>query len=964
MMRLRNKGVSQDVTNGEIKTYYEKEKVLLSEFSVEVYPLEGKEIIASIVASVDNSSVKRKITITDFNGNPIPEIEPFTTVLRPPQIQKDFYTSFYETHLKEIPDRLRDILNFYVQESNHIPDFNLKKGFLRRRFGEKFGGLRRIIISGMGSAYNMSFAARQFIEASVPKVEVLTMKPVDVENPMNVICPEKDLVVLLSWSGTTAEIVQFASLLKSYNVAMVVITEKFFSDLGLIAEKSGGAISTFSGEEVTVSGVKSTICILFCLYLFGVWLCSRLESEKIASGLMKPLYEIPDKIKHLLEDEDVRNFCQLLSKESAHSYVNFVVDALNTVGTGREVAIKLEESSWSSMGKFLDYRDFYIHGLKKDMNENLVLVNATYKPRLHEAIEVMRKLYLEKIPFAGVAIPIREQAEIDMFCHNRCVILPETEPVLQPIIDFTFYYIFSFYYGVAHGRSADFPRNRAKSVTAGRTLWTKQMTPAGEVYLLEEITQKVKENGSLSTAWCQSETTWEAMASEFPEKTHFREMRRLLQLLSTDHPLYKLVHTDVKGIHKSIHHLRKAMAEEREIIFIPLDRPARSAAENLKIQWNRLLPTNIRVANRFRLGFSERIPGRAIIFLLASRPAESIVQKAVCQKLVSSSIYVGPEFSDFEAKVFKHSLSNCFFKQHFSFCEPDLIYVIISLMFIEGLREISSRRAKTVASYFGLSSYFLGTILNNGVLKKEIDNMAADNKKYKTAIFLGPPNGTGMLWTDRFDQSAGIVLQNHFYGDGAHGFLVTVDPRVDQKYIRVAPRNQMIPEYGTKQVKKWEDRFLNGDTTDVFLNRSPAYLTFYPETPFFAEGNWYFPVLREDYDTTEDNLIMIDATSQRHLEQTQDELATFGCRYARLIVFTQEAFLGAGQKISFFKYPISQLIMIPPLYKDDTHMIPVRSLILPLTMSLISSAVAGSTVRAQIPETIAEISEEKKGVEI
>ncbi len=962
LMRLKNKGASLNVTNGEIRNYHKKEKKLLSEFSVEVYPLEGKEIFASIVPSIEGSSVKRNITITDFNGNPIPEIESFTTELRPPQIQKDFYTSFYETHLKEIPRRLRDILTFYVPEKKWLPSFNLKNSYLRRRFGEKFGGLKRIVITGMGSAYNMSFAARQFIEAAVPSVEVLTMKPVDVENPMKVIYSEKDLVILLSWSGTTAEIVQFASLLKSYNVAMVVITEKFFSELGLIGEKSGGVISTLTGEEVTVSGVKSTICSLFCLYLFGIWLCSRMVSERDASDLMKPLLEIPDKITQLLENREVENFCKLISQESARSYANFVVDALNTVGTGREVAIKLEETSWSSLGKFLDYRDLYINGLKKDMGENLVLVNATHKPRLNEAIEVMKKLYLKKIPFAAVAIPIREQAQMDMFCNNRCAILPETEPLLQPIIDFTFYYIFSFHYGVAHGRAADFPRNRAKSVTAGRTLWTKQLTPAGEIHLLEEINRKFNGDRPFSIAWSEEETTWEAMASEFSERTHFKEMRRLAKILYTDKPLPKLVRTNGKELNKSIHHLVKAIGEEREIIFIPLDRPARSAAENLKIQWNRLLSSNIRVANRLRI--SEPKSGSALIFLLASRPTEAAIQKAVYRKLPSGCIYVGPEFSAFEGKVFKHNLSNCFFKKHFSFCEEDLTYVTMSLIFIEGLRKIALRRANIVSSYFRLGAGVIGNILNNGVLKREIDHAMAANKKYKTSIFIGPPGGIGMAWTDRFDQFAGMILQSHFFGDGAHGFLVTVDPRVDRKYIRVAPRNQMIPKYGTDKVRTWEKRFLKGDTTDVFLNRSPAYLTFYPETPFFADGNWYFPILQEDYDISEDNLIMIDATSQRHLAQAQDELATFGCRYARMIVFTQEAFLGGAQEISLFKYPISHLVKIPPLYKNEKEMVPVKGLILPIAMSLLSSAAAGATIRSQMCETVAGTFTKKKGVEI
>jgi hypothetical protein len=129
----------------------------------------------------------------------------------------------------------------------------------------------------------------------------------------------------------------------------------------------------------------------------------------------------------------------------------------------------------------------------------------------------------------------------------------------------------------------------------------------------------------------------------------------------------------------------------------------------------------------------------------------------------------------------------------------------------------------------------------------------------------------------------------------------------------------------------------------VFLNQSPNYLFYQAETPFFAEGNWYFPVLRQDYDTTEDNMVILDATSQRYLAQAQDEMSTFGARYARMIVISQEAFFGPDQKISLFKYPISHMLLLPPLFEHNKTMVPIPDLILPIAMSMISMAFTGAT---------------------
>jgi len=433
-----NQNAPKNFRDAEIHRYKKEENSLLKNFAVEVYPLEGKELFAKISGSIENNQLKRTISITDFDGNPMPDIESFETILSPPQIQKDFYTSFYETHLNEIPDRLSEILSYYMLDSQDLPQLNIKTGLLQRRFGHDFSRLKRIVMVGMGSANNMNLAARFFIRSALPKMDVVVIRPVEIENLFKIISPEKDLVILSSWSGTTADIVQFANHLMSHNVPFVAVTEKLFSDLGLIAERSGGVLSTLSGEEITVSGIKSTLCMLFCLCLLTIWLCSRICGQKKALNFLEQLREIPNILSQLLKDEKVKKFCEQISSESGKSCANFVIDALSTTGVGCEAAAKLEECSWSSIAKPLDYNDLYIQCLRKDLEYNLILVNTTHKPRLSEAISIMNKLYLEKIPFVGVSTSIRELAKVEMFSQNRCICLPSADPALQPFVDFVF----------------------------------------------------------------------------------------------------------------------------------------------------------------------------------------------------------------------------------------------------------------------------------------------------------------------------------------------------------------------------------------------------------------------------------------------------------------------------------------------------------------------------------------------
>ena len=147
-------------------------------------------------------------------------------MLSPPQIQKDFYGSFYETHLHEIPERLGEILRFYIPEEDALPQFDIRERLMRRRFGHGFSALKRVVLVGMGSAYNMGIIGKNFIQKLLPEMDVLVLRPVEVDDIQRVIVPDKDLVILLSWSSTTADMIQFAKELRAHNAVMIGITEK------------------------------------------------------------------------------------------------------------------------------------------------------------------------------------------------------------------------------------------------------------------------------------------------------------------------------------------------------------------------------------------------------------------------------------------------------------------------------------------------------------------------------------------------------------------------------------------------------------------------------------------------------------------------------------------------------------------------------------------------------------------
>lgn len=938
--KLRETRATKEVINTCKKQYQEDEDRLLKIFKVEVFHLDGEEIFARIGTSFEDGTLHRRVKITDFDGNSLPDVEPFFTVLSPPQIQKDFYGSFYETHLHEIPERLGEILRFYIPEEDALPQFDIRERFMRRRFGHGFSALKRVVLVGMGSAYNMGIIGKSFIQKLLPEMDVLVLRPVEVDDIQRIIVPDKDLVILLSWSSTTADMIQFANELKAYNVVMIGITEKIFADMALIASKSAGVITILSGEEVTISGIKSTVCMLFCLYLFCIWLTSQMGREKEALTFLKRLHELPQIISKVLGDEKIRVFCKSLASNSSKSHASVIFDGTLSTGTGREVALKLEENSWTAISKSLDYRDLFLHVLKKDLNQNLVIVNATSKARFPEALGVMKRLYRAGVPFAAVSFVNREQDEIKLYSQEKNLFLPKIEDAIQPFIDLVFYYLLAFHYGMAHGRSVgEFPRNRVKSVTIGRSRPKKRLTPAGELHVMEQR-NRLMSKGAFQNEWISKESAWESVASQRWEKDHYRKMRQLATVLYKEDPLKTLLKIAPENFKRVAHAIFENISEQGEIIFAPLDRIADAAARNAASQWGRILGCSMRVASpREPLSHFQE---DALYILVASKKLNSRLLLKLIKKIPSRCLWFGPEIPKEAARIFDCSLGYFVVQDNFALSKSDVLYAALSSLFIKAWKLVAPGKADTAEKHFRRGADIIQSILDNISLKQSLLEVMADNSTYKTAFFIGPYLGIGLGWVDRFDQAGHFATEWHTFGESAHGPLVTVDNRVEKKFVKLRARNQMLSIYSEEQVSKWEYRYLKGKTTDIFLNQPPRDLSFRAETPFFAEGHWYFPELRTDYDAAQDNLIIVDATSDRYFSQALDELANYGCRYARIIVISQEAFRNDPEKRALYRYPISRLLFMPSL-EGQGEKIPISELHLPFAMNLMGVAMAAAT---------------------
>jgi glucosamine 6-phosphate synthetase-like amidotransferase/phosphosugar isomerase protein len=872
------------------KQQRQRERGMLEAFTVEVVPLEGEEKFAVAEVSCEGASLSRKLRLTDFEGRPMDETVSFQNIIEPPALRKDLHRSYYEMHLAEIPELLRGLHRQYAPEGRLDKEMGLRVSTLTRRFGKKLQTLRRIYLIGMGSSYNMGLAAEGFIRRMVPEKFVKTIMPVEIDDVHRAFDPDVDLLVMTSWSSTTADMVEFAKMAADRRLTMIGVTEKVFGDMALVAARSGGVLAVHSGEEVTVSALKSSLCSLYCLFLLGVWLARQCGRHPSAAQQLQKLIEIPEAVDAVLQDESMRLFAGRIASEFGRSHAAMVVDGSQGLCVAREAAFKIEENSWTSIGKVSDYQNMEAAAFCKREGERLLLINVTRRERLKEAVTLMRQLHEAAVPFAAVGFPSREMKAMQRFSADRCVFLPKVDDMLQPFVDLPFYYLLAYFYGIARGRSAgEFPRNRVKSLTAGRSRSQKPPSPA------VRQTRLADDNRFLAAVTSPSDpvdtSPWRNMASD-PHL--FERIRLLARTLAGADALNLLIDTRQTLRPSSLDAFRKAVEEEGRLLLAYDDRNAEVAAQAVAHVWGAYTGCPLEVASEAAL--ENGLGGLPLIFV-NSRAAR---RRGGKRPRHPWTLRVGG--------------SGHLTKGHGATWAG--LYSGLVLLLARLWQAVDPGTAEIIATHMQKTAVVLDGLLKDETLLADISGVVDENHRYRTATLITASRAVGMQWEDSFDRTGGLLANWRLMSEIAHGSLVTVDSDVHRKFVLLEEPSEVERTEGA----------------------------------FYAEGRWYRTQLRPDYDPTEDNLILLDATSADHRERILDELSVLGCRYPRLIVITQHSLWTEAHEKIFAAFPISRRIFLPePLGEEPLR--PISGFHLPLTLQPVFAALAGEFRRRIDPAT-------------
>ena len=273
----------------------------------------------------------------------------------------------------------------------------------------------------------------------------------------NPIISNKDVVIIISQSGETADTLAALRLAKEAGAQVVAITNCVGSTASREADK---VIYTWAGPEIAVASTKAYTTQLMCLCLLALKMAysrntiSKPEYEKLLSSLN----EVPEKVEQVLKDQSiVQKFASQNFNKSKVFYIGRLIDSASSL----ESALKLKEVSYMHSEAFAAGE--LKHGPIALIDTDTLVVGIATQKALYEKINSN----MEEVKSRGAATLIIGQGDTSVFngSADTVITVPETEGMFAAIVSIIPVQLFAYYCSVLKGNNPDKPRNLAKSVT-------------------------------------------------------------------------------------------------------------------------------------------------------------------------------------------------------------------------------------------------------------------------------------------------------------------------------------------------------------------------------------------------------------------------------------------------------------------------------------------------------------------
>jgi glutamine---fructose-6-phosphate transaminase (isomerizing) len=320
---------------------------------------------------------------------------------------------------------------------------------------ERLKNANRIVMVGCGTSWHAGLVAEYIFEelCRIP-VEVEYASEFRYRNP--VIHPG-DVIIAISQSGETADTIVAIEKAKEHGAFILGVVNVVGSS---IARISHAGAYTHAGPEIGVASTKAFTAQLAVLTMIALKIAKEkgtIDATRYMQ-LLNELHNIPEKVKEVLQLDDA-------VKDLANKYKD-AKDALY-LGRGYNFAVALEGA--------LKLKEIsYIHAEGYPAAEMKHGPIALVDEHLPVVFVATRDSYYEKIVSNIQEIKARKGKVIAVISHgdniissmaDDCIIIPEADELVAPMLSVIPLQLLAYYSGVAKGYDVDKPRNLAKSVT-------------------------------------------------------------------------------------------------------------------------------------------------------------------------------------------------------------------------------------------------------------------------------------------------------------------------------------------------------------------------------------------------------------------------------------------------------------------------------------------------------------------
>jgi len=314
--------------------------------------------------------------------------------------------------------------------------------------------IRRVKILGCGSAFYAGLAGAHVIES-------LTRVPADAEPASefryrNPVVENEVLYVAVSQSGETADTLAAVREIRRKGGRVLGVVNAVGST---IARECEGGIYIHAGPEVSVCSTKSFTCTLLAFALLALHL-GRIRDLSPARGkrLVQALERLPGQIAEVLAGADS---VRAVAEKYASRTNAFFLGRAGGFPVALEGAQKLKEVSYIHAEAYPASE--LKHGPLALISPETPTIMVLPQDDLYEkSLSSLEEIRARRGPVIALTHPGDERLRGKV---DDVILVPPTEPELNPVLMTVPLQLLAYHAAVALGRDVDQPRNLAKSVT-------------------------------------------------------------------------------------------------------------------------------------------------------------------------------------------------------------------------------------------------------------------------------------------------------------------------------------------------------------------------------------------------------------------------------------------------------------------------------------------------------------------